>query len=237
MFIRLTYLDPGCFFLTPTYLNYCNLLFPLAQGPCIDYFFCLNLLLVVLLGMHLISLTVLREAIPDPSSYNHTCELVLSLIECLLPMKESLIFIPRPSVDHINYLLLHTSKWKLQGHPRSVFKATLSSVRSCLKSKQQNNILLFSKVSEPALLFLEVHYLSLCYKYNYLVVYLSFELLEHKLREGWDSGLLTDVYLGGYSTNIVWLALSVDALWILRKNIMGGVRVWAKMIGIPTESA
>lgn len=83
-----------------------------------------------------------------------------------------------------------------------MFKPTLNSVRSCLKSKQQNNILLFSKVSEPALLFLEVHHLSLCYKYNYLVVYLSFELLEHKLREGWDSGLLTDVYLGGYS-NIV----------------------------------
>lgn len=63
--------------------------------------------------------------------------------------------------------------------------------------------LLFSKVSEPALLFLEVHHLALCYKYNYLVVYLPFELLEHKLREGWDSGLLPDVYLGGYSTNIV----------------------------------
>lgn len=120
-----------------------------------------------------------------------------------------------------------------------MFKAALSSIRPCLKSKQQNKTIffLFPKVGEPALLILEVHHLALCYKYNYLVVYLPFELLEPKLCEGWDSGLLTDVYLGGYSTNIVLLVLSVDALWILRKNIMGGVRIFAKGIGIPTETA
>lgn len=85
-------------------------MFPLAQGPCIDYFLCLDILLVVLLEMHLVPLTVLREAIPDPSSYNQMCELVLSLTECLLPMNESLIVISRPNVDHINYLSVHTSK-------------------------------------------------------------------------------------------------------------------------------
>lgn len=62
--------------------------------------------------------------------------------------------------------------------------------------------LLFSKFSEPALLFLDVHHLALCYKYNYIVVYFPFDLLEQKLCEGWDSGLLSDVYLGGYSTNV-----------------------------------
>lgn len=86
----------------PTYLNYHNLTVPLAQGPCTDYFLCLDILLVALLGIYLVSLSVFREAIPDPSSNNHMCELVLSLVECLLTMQESLISIPRPRVDHIN---------------------------------------------------------------------------------------------------------------------------------------